>query len=223
MDPLRVCIDRSVPPSTLKERMALVKGAKWLPGDAIRAGFMDGDLDLRERVQTQAQEWTRHADLKLYFGALGNADIRISFSQDPGSWSYIGTQCRSIPANEATMNFGWLDKDSSDEEVTRVVLHEFGHALGCIHEHQNPAGGIKWNKPAVYEYYEGPPNNWSKADVDQNLFRLYDEKLTVHTKLDPKSIMMYPIPKAFTRNGFEVGLNTKLSATDVAYIKQQYS
>jgi len=223
MDAPHVCIDRSVPPPTLKERMALIKGAKWLPGDAIRAGFMDGDSDLRGRVQTQAQEWTRHVDLELYFGALGNADIRISFSQDPGSWSYIGTQCHSIPANEATMNFGWLTKDSSDEEVKRVVLHEFGHALGCIHEHQNPAGGIKWNKPAVYKYYEGPPNNWSRADVDQNLFRLYDEKLTVHTKLDPKSIMMYPIPKAFTLDGFEVGLNSTLSTNDVAYIKEQYS
>jgi len=28
-----------------------------------------------------------------------------------------------------------------------TVLHEFGHALGLIHEHQNPAsGGFKWNR-----------------------------------------------------------------------------
>ena len=222
MDAPRVCIDRSVPPSTLNERMALVKGAKWQPGDAIRVGFMDGDPTVQQRVAARAQEWTKHADLKLFFGDLDRADVRISFIQDPGSWSYLGTECRRIPANEATMNFGWLDQDSSDDEVRRVVLHEFGHALGCIHEHQNPAGGIHWNKPAVYAYFQGPPNNWSKDDVDHNLFELYEDELTVHTDLDPKSIMMYPVPKEFTLDGFEVGLNTTLSETDIDYIGKQY-
>ena len=203
--------------------MALVKGAKWQAGDAIRIGFMDGEKAVRDRVAAHAKEWTNYADVTFFFGAIDTADIRISFVQDPGSWSYIGTQCRKIPAGQATMNYGWLTHDTPDHEVSRVVLHEFGHALGCIHEHQNPAGGIKWNKPVVYQYYQGPPNNWSKADVDRNLFKLYDDKLTVHTDVDPKSIMMYPIPKAFTLDGFEVGLNTTLSATDIAYIKQQYA
>jgi hypothetical protein len=43
------------------------------------------------------------------------------------------------------------------------VIHEFGHALGLIHEHQNPSGGIQWNKPVVCRYYEGPPNNRTPA------------------------------------------------------------
>ena len=47
------------------------------------------------------------------------------------------------------MNYGWLTPDSDDDELRRVVLHEFGHALGLIHEHQNPEGGIEWNEPAV--------------------------------------------------------------------------
>ena len=218
---LRVCIDRVVPPPTLKERMALVKDAKWQPGDDIRVSFMDGDPALQQRVIKRAKEWMDHANLTLLFGTDPAADIRISFRQR-GSWSYIGTQCRNVPVSKPTMNYGWLTLSTPEPEVSRVVLHEFGHALGCIHEHQNPAGGINWNKPAVYEYYEGPPNNWTPAQVDQNLFRPYDEKLTVHTKLDPTSIMMYPVPKDFTLDGFEVGMNRVLSPTDIAYISEQY-
>lgn len=219
---LRVCIDRFVPPPTLKERMALIKDAKWGSGDAIRVMFMNGDPAVQKRVEKQAQEWTNHANLTLFFGNDPGADIRISFHLK-GSWSYIGKQCKTIPKSKPTMNYGWLTSSSTDEEVRRVVLHEFGHALGCIHEHQNPAGGIQWNKPAVYKYFAGPPNKWSPEQVDQNLFKPYDESLTVHTKLDRDSIMMYPIPKAFTLDGFEVGLNKALSPTDIAYISEQYS
>jgi hypothetical protein len=218
---IHVCIDRIVPPPTLKERMALVKGSKWAPNDGIRISFMDGDPLLREGVKTRALEWTKHANLTFLFGTDPDADIRISFRQR-GSWSFIGTQCHNIPLGKPTMNFGWLTPNTPDEEVSRVVLHEFGHALGCIHEHQNPAGGIQWNKPAVEAYYEGPPNKWNPAQVEQNLFKPYAEDLTVHTELDPHSIMMYPVPKAFTLNNFEVGMNRKLSPTDIDYISQQY-
>ena len=41
------------------------------------------------------------------------------------------------------MNYGWIDADSPEEELRSVVLHEFGHALGLIHEHQNPLSGIR--------------------------------------------------------------------------------
>jgi hypothetical protein len=217
----RVCIDRIPPPKTLQERMALVKDAKWQPGDAIRISFLDGDKELQTRVSQTAMEWLDHANLKLYFNSEREGQIRISF-RERGSWSYIGTGCMQIPAGAPTMNYGWLTQASSDQEVSRVVLHEFGHALGCIHEHQNPAGGIKWNKPAVYAYYAGPPNNWSKEQVEQNLFRPYQEDLTVHSKLDRASIMMYPIPKAFTVDGFEVGMNTSLSETDKEFMQGQY-
>jgi hypothetical protein len=219
---LRVCIDRVVPPPSLKERMALVKDATWGLGAILRVMFMNGDPAVRKRVEKQAQEWTNHANVTLLFGDDPDADIRISFHLK-GSWSFIGKQAKGIPTSKPTMNYGWLTSSSTDDEVRRVVLHEFGHALGCIHEHQNPAGGIQWNKPAVYTYFAGPPNKWSPEQVDQNLFKPYDKDLTVHTKLDRDSIMMYPIPKAFTLDGFEVGMNKTLSPTDISFISEQYS
>jgi hypothetical protein len=220
-DDIRACIDRLPPPPSRDERMALVKGAKWQPGDAIVVSFVDGDTALQHRVKTYAQAWTRHANLRLYFRQDPRADIRISFKQR-GSWSHLGTFCRRIPADQPTMNFGWLRSDSSDDEVSRVVLHEFGHALGCIHEHQHPESGIRWKKQAVYDYYAGPPNHWTPAQVDRNLFQTYDKTLTLYSLPDPASIMMYPIDPRFTEDGFSVGLNRELSATDRDFIRTMY-
>ena len=101
---------------------------------------------------------------------------------------------------------------------------EFGHALGCFHEHQHPAGGIPWNKQAVYDYYAGYPNYWDSDKVDVNIFNTYDKSLTTQTAVpDPLSIMMYPIDKRLTDGTYEVGFNTTLSATDKSFIKKLYS
>ena len=121
------------------------------------------------------------------------------------------------------MNFGWLDQSSPDDELERVVLHEFGHALGLIHEHQNPAGGINWDRAAVIRDLSGPPNNWSPDVIELNMFQPHSAEETNFTSLDPNSIMMYPIPAAWTTDGFSIGLNSGLSEQDREFIRQQYS
>ncbi len=85
-----------------------------------------------------------------------------------------------------------------------MILHEFGHALGLIHEHQNPLGTIKWNKPAVVHDLSGPPNNWDQATIDHNMFEAYPAAEIDGTKLDKTSIMMYPIPASWVTDPSQV-------------------
>ena len=154
-------------------KAALLSGLKWTPGSTVSAKFLGGSPALQERVKKVALVWTTIANIKFDFVQEGNADIRIAFQEGRGSWSYLGTVARQIDENEPTMNYGWLTDDSTDDAVRRVVLHEFGHALGLIHEHQNPNRAIQWNRDAVINDLQGPPNNWDLETIENNMFRKY--------------------------------------------------
>jgi serralysin len=202
-------------------RAGLWLTSRWPPGSTITISFLDGDPILRSRVEKAARQWIQPGRANLFFdfrSDTNNTKIRISFAED-GSWSVLGNTALRIPQGKPTMNFGWLKPESADAEVERVVLHEFGHALGLVHEHQLPQGGIQWDKPAVLSDLEP---KWSQEKIQKNLFDTIDPAEAAMTNLDPLSIMMYPIKKSWTLTGFSTGLNAKLSAIDIAFIRNMY-
>jgi serralysin len=205
-----------------RQRLAIITAKKW-PKRKLTVAFLDGERKVQNKVKRYAKTWSSFAKVNLSFVAGTNADIRIAFEEGDGSWSYIGTDAISIDHNEPTMNFGWLTEESADKEYSRVVIHEFGHALGSIHEHQNPSANIPWKKEAVYAELGGPPNNWSKEQVDHNLFARYSKTITQFTAFDPNSIMLYPIPARWTTNNQAIGGdNSELSKSDKDFIKIIY-
>ncbi len=243
---IRMCIDRFVPedkvsaaeadafaerPDNLlavplpggrslgRPRMALISQALWKPGTTIKVRFMDGEPGVQRKVEDVAHTWEDHANLRFDFGDHADATVRISFEQE-GSWSYLGTVAQQIPAHEPTMNYGWLTPDSEEEEYWRVVLHEFGHAMGAIHEHQSPDVQIPWDKEAVYAYYAR--QGWSRTQVDNNLFKAYSPEGIQFSRFDPQSIMLYAVDNALTIGDWEVGWNTRLSGQDQGFIAAQY-
>lgn len=205
-------------------RAALLNEFKWQPGTQVTVHFMEGDPDLQARVAAVAKEWSgpQMANVDLKFVDSADADVRVAFEQGNGSWSYLGTVCHQIPSGQPTMNYGWLTPDSDDRELRRVVLHEFGHALGLIHEHQNPNRPIAWNRAAVIADLSGPPNNWDPATIENNMFKKYDPADLSSTPVDSHSIMLYPIPASWTTDGFSAGMNGELSDTDKEFIRSAY-
>lgn len=113
--------------------------------------------------------------------------IRVQFEQDQGSWSALGREALDnqdpvIP----TINFGWLNYT--------IVVHEFLHALGFIHEHKRADIDIVWNITLLRQWYRGIPHFWTFEQIDRNIVNTFNIDEFNGLQYDPKSIMRNIIP-----------------------------
>ena len=209
----KVCIDRVLPTDFMRpqrtmrakggERAISPIGKAWMNGSTLRVRFMGGTANEQATAREQAGWWAQVANLKFDFNNAANAEIRIAFDSSDGAWSYVGTDCRSIPVNQPTMNLGFLDGGTT--------AHEFGHAIGLAHEHQNPRGGIQWNEQVVIQELAKSPNFWDEETARHNVIRKYSIDQINGTDFDPDSIMLYFFPASWTLNGIATKANEVLS------------
>lgn len=220
-DTVKVCTDRILPRELLRlqlttrgpqkrTRAIAPIGKTWMNGSKLRARFIGGTPAQQDKARTQAGWWSAVANISFEFGTAPNAELRIAFDSNDGAWSYIGTDCRDIPLNEATMNLGFLDGGTA--------AHEFGHAIGLAHEHQSPAVGIQWKEDVVIREMASSPNFWDEATTRHNILRKYRADQIKGTAFDPKSIMLYFFPAAWTVNGIGTEANEILSQLDKQFI-----
>ena len=139
------------------------------------------------KIQQFANVWSTYANIGFRFIDSGDSDLRVTVTPG-GSWSYIGTDAAGVSQDSPTINFGWFNDQTADDEFSRVVVHEFGHSIGCIHEQSSPVANIPWNKPVVYAYYLAS-NGWDQATVDAQVFAVADQATTEETPFDRTSIM----------------------------------
>lgn len=192
----------------------------WDNGKTIYIKFLSGSKAMQDKVKAIAKEWERYANLHFEFVSVGASNIRVNLDNKGGHNSMIGTLANNASPDERTMNFDTTDFKTY-AAMRRTVLHEFGHAIGMLHEHYSPVAGIPWNKEAVYAELK-KSQGWDKETVDVNLFQQYNVSYTNGTKYDRKSIMHYPVFARWTTNGYSVDWNNDLSEGDISLIGLLY-
>jgi hypothetical protein len=155
---------------------------------------------IRERIQPLI-------GLKISYDYNYVANIRINWGpRADGCWSYVGTDNLAQPAEQPTMEFQWID--------TGTVTHEFMHALGFEHEHQNPYNNtLEFDYAALDELQV--QIGWSNSDIETNITnKITDENVTA-SDMDFESIMMYPLNDYIVSSEHVIPNNTKLSIGDM--------
>jgi hypothetical protein len=150
--------------------------------------------------------------------SLGPSDIRIIFTTE--SSSRIGRGACRYP-RETTMQLNMYPRLQSPEDrrLKRQadILHEFGHALGMVHEHTHPDCKANLN----YRVLQAR-NGWDAQKVQVNYCKP-DPLRARSTPYDRKSIMHYPIMRGDTQTGTTfVPLNTVLSEGDKKFLMSIY-
>jgi len=107
-----------------------------------------------------------------------------------------------------------------DKPMRGTTMHEFGHALGLLHEQSFP-GAIKWNRDTIYKHY-WDNYHWGKAQVDFNVLETSDQFFTNGTVYDPKSIMHYSVESWQTTDGYSLTESNDLSQGDKNIIAALY-
>jgi len=211
----------------------LVTDKQWPKGTQLNVVFLDGSPQLHQLVTKFAPQWLENTSLSFRFFsdlklAPNESHIRISFVLHNGS--RLGNH-KDYRSKNATMNLFDLASDQINEESSkRLILHEFGHALGLEHEYRSlywPYGKEPIKKILADCYPQMELIGYSpKSAVDHchSTNSALSREQALFTAFDERSIMNYPmtftLPDGSTKN---ISANTSLSILDRHAIQQWYS
>ena len=197
----------------------------WDIGQTVKVKFLPGgSKKLRNDVMTYAKMWEPYANIKFLFVAdnAPDAPIRVKLTDNDGAWSVLGTVANTVAETQQTLNLDTVSflTQAGEAYWKATIMHEFGHALGLMHEQGYP-GAIKWNKQSMYDYYKRT-NDWDSAMVNAQVFEVHDQFYTNGSSYDPLSIMHYSVQGWQTIDGKAIKENYVLSAGDKAIIGLLY-
>ncbi len=196
-------------------RAALDLSRRWPAGTKLNVVFLNGadawGATIRRAVRRIAPLWSDYADVAFDFDQP-TAHVTVNLLPLPrlgigyGTYScYLGLDCLSvIRQGMPAMNLVFHPSLANDpafleEEFRRVILHEFGHCLGFIHEHMRPDRPIVWDEGALSATFGAPPNSWSPQTIREQIVDVYRGGTLESGLFDPTSIMMYQFPAGLAR------------------------
>ncbi|KAK3933683.1 hypothetical protein QBC46DRAFT_432030, partial [Diplogelasinospora grovesii] len=189
----------------------------------LRVRFLDGSTWERDEVKHLITKHYHSIPMRIRFeflkkGSTGPSDIRINFTDE--SKSYIGRDAENYP-DKPTM---WLNMHPNRPSTKGKrwkrqadVLHEFGHALGMVHEQQHPDCRANWDYRVLQAKH-----GWDAQKVHRN-YKKVDALKARLTPYDPESIMHYGVTKGDTKSqNMEVPQNNVLSEGDKRFLMAIY-
>lgn len=149
-------------PST-EERGASKAGVYLWPQARVYYSFASGyPTNLRNAFLTACQAWNYYTGIQFIQRTTQANYIRV-FKDGTSNYSYLGYQ-------------GGMQNLSLADSNPGVAIHELGHALGLIHEHQRSDRNTKiWVNPAVANTgnYTRYTNSYNYSTFDWNSIMLY--------------------------------------------------
>jgi serralysin len=123
-----------------------------------------------------------------------------TFNVDSGGWDKLGVSGQDIPGDQLSLQQGGF--------AFAVILHEFGHAHGIAHPHDN--GGDSEILAGVV----ASQDSYGVYNLNQGVYTVmsYNDAWDFH----PNG------PSAFTIAGIDNGWSGTLSAFDIAVLQQRY-
>ena len=201
--------------SLTKDRLAALTGKYWgNTGVHLTVSFLDSPpAELRKLIVSHMNAWAQYANVK-FVETASRGEVRIARTAGEGYWSYLGTDIRSVPPEEPTMNLDTFTMNTEESEFYRVVRHETGHTLGFVHEHLRKEIVLNIDRDEAFAFFKAE-YHWSKQMViDQVLTALNDAHLLETRSPDQNSIMCYWLPASIMKNHIEVRGGKDIDVTD---------
>jgi hypothetical protein len=179
-------------------RGMVAKDLRWDKGQTLKIYFDNGDKSQHQTFMDIANLWIIDG-VSLKLGTtddIKGSNIRASIGGKLNE-SLVGKQ-NTHPdyKDKVTLKVANVTNQS-------IVLHEFGHALGLVHEHFHTGFPYHWDRDAVYNDLKKLGGPWTDARyIDRHVFHEdpagklpADDELT---PFDPSSVMIYTIPSNWT-------------------------
>ena len=223
------CIDVYPPQDFKKKSSSNVSKAIFL-NDTIWNEGSEGSITITfgtfncQGCSTEAA-WSYIGNQSNYFSSQNLPSMNLGFSDPP--FEPFTIDGMTFTAGNASRNYCSGNQCWPNWVPGATVLHEFGHALGMLHEHQsnihddNP---LVLDKDAIYDYYRqlGMGDQAAETNVIERYECDNNGCPYSGSPFDLKSIMLYAIPDSWVVGENPTYPNFKYSDDDKLWLHNKY-